>query len=87
MSVTEKFACIFDNPTSLSVLRATGEHAPWRTHRATADRAHECGDAVYIAVHRVRIDDHHGTVASFGHDHEYIQQASKTTPTMCRSRL
>ena len=57
------------------------------TLQGTADRAHKCGDAVYIAVHRVRIVDHHSTVASFGHDHKYIQQASKTTPTMCRSRL
>jgi len=52
-----KLHVLFDNPMALSVLPKTVEHAPQKLAQQQADWAHKCGDAVWIAVHWVPIDN------------------------------
>lgn len=54
MLVTEKVACSFDDPLTLSGLTKTVKHAAESFGSDSLGRVHKCGDMVGIAVNRTR---------------------------------
>jgi len=54
MLVTEKVACSFDNPMTLSGLTKTVEHAAETSGSDSLGRVHKCGNTIGSAVNRTR---------------------------------